>query len=270
MAKSDKPDYVLIYDGEGGVRMAPAGARIDVPPEGHISWPSERETTLALETATVAAPRRPAYVLPALGAVCLCVIGLGLGLAARPDLSAIAKPKPAPMRPAPSQTLQPTDAQMQVMVLAPPPAPVSAPASGAARLEVLPADQRRGAAPAVPAAAPAAPPLLQVTAPAHPVASQAAATDASAIERDDCRDAGSPAEIMVCRDPDLTRADRRLARAFRAAARSGVPLGQLRAEQDDWLDIREDAAERSPRAVAQIYDQRIEELEAMAAAAEPR
>lgn len=268
MAKSDKPDYVLVYDGEGGVRMAPAGTRIDVPPEGQISWPSEREPPPALETATVTVPRRPAYVLPAVGAICLCVIGLGLGLAVRPDLSAIATPKPAPMRPAPSQALQPADAQMQVMVLAPPPVPVTAPARGATRLEVLPADQRRGTPPTVAAAA-AAPPLLQARAPAPPLP-QAVAADASAIERDDCRGAGSPAEIMVCRDPDLARADRRLARAFRAAARSGVPLSQLRAEQDDWLEIREDAAERSPRAVAQIYDQRIEELEAMAAAAEPR
>lgn len=267
MVKSDKIDYVLVYDGEGGVRMAPAGTRVDIPPEGQIRWPSEPEPPLALETATVTVPPRRPYLLPIAGALGLCLVGLGLGLAARPDLSAIASPKPAPMRPAPAQAQQQAGAQMQVMVLPPAPAPVVTPARDAARLEVLPADQRRGASPTRLAAVA---PVLQVQAPARPMAVQAVAADASAVERDECRGARSPAEIMVCGDPDLSRADRRLSRAFRAAAQSGVPLGQLRAEQGDWLDIREDAAERSPRAVAQVYEQRIEELEAMAAAVEPR
>jgi uncharacterized protein len=134
---------------------------------------------------------------------------------------------------------------MKVMVLAPTPA---APAVATGRLDVLPADQRQRAVPAVMPPAPL--PSRAVTA--------------------DCGRAPSPAAAMVCADPDLARADRRMARAFRAAALSGAPLDQLRAEQDDWLEIREDAAERSPRAVAQVYDQRIGELEAMAEAAEPR
>jgi uncharacterized protein YecT (DUF1311 family) len=253
MAKSDKPDYVLVYDGEGGVRMAPAGTRVEVPPEPHINWPPEPD--LRLPEATVTAPRRPAYVLPVVGAACLCVAGLGLGFVARPRLEAVSAPPPAPM--------QPVAGRMQVAVSPPTPAAVT---PSTTRLEVLPPEQRRPAARTA-ATAPRFPSARTVAADSPPQA----AADASAVEPfDTCQDGRSPAEAMVCADPDLARADRRLARAFRAAARSGVPLRQLRAEQDDWLEIREDAAQHSPRAVAQVYDQRIEELEAMAAAAEPR
>lgn len=80
----------------------------------------------------------------------------------------------------------------------------------------------------------------------------------------DCRDAQSLGEEAVCADPTLAAADRRLERAFRRAVEAGVPYAQLRAEQDDWLSVREAAARRSPRAVASIYDQRIRELDAMA------
>jgi hypothetical protein len=45
---------------------------------------------------------------------------------------------------------------------------------------------------------------------------------------------------------------------------SGIPYRELRAEQDDWLSIREQAARRSPEAVASIYRQRIGELNAIA------
>jgi uncharacterized protein YecT (DUF1311 family) len=270
MVKSDKPDYVLVYDGEGGVRMAPAGTRIDMPQEGQISWPARPEPPLTLETVTV--PRRPAYVLPVVGAACLCLMGLTLGVVARPRLAAISAPKPAPMRPvSPQPDAQMPGAQMKVMVLAPALAPVPAAAPRADRLDVLPASQRPGASVA---SAPPTPRLspLKVSPPAPTATDPVIADSPPARPRADadCSGAHSAAEAMVCADPDLARADRRLTRAYRAAARSGVPLGQLRAEQDDWLAIREDAAQRSPRAVAQIYDQRIEELESMTAAAEPR
>lgn len=263
MAKSDKPDYVLVYDGEGGVRMAPAGTRIDVPPEGHINWPPEPDLRLAQETVTI--PRRPAYVLPLVGAACLCVAGLGLGYAARPKLAAISASAPVPMQPAQQQADAGMAPQMQVTVSPATPPPIAAVAPRSGRLEVLPPDQRLAAS--TRAAPIRRPPVAPATAD-----NPSAVADASTVERavPDCSGARSPAEAMVCADPDLARADRRLARAFRAAARSGMPLGQLRAEQDDWLDIREDAARHSPRAVAQIYEQRIEELEAMAADAEPR
>lgn len=68
---------------------------------------------------------------------------------------------------------------------------------------------------------------------------------------------------MVCDDPELARLDRRLDGAFEQAVASGVPYRSLRAEQDDWLSIREDAARQSPAAVASVYRQRIAELNAL-------
>jgi uncharacterized protein len=70
---------------------------------------------------------------------------------------------------------------------------------------------------------------------------------------------------MVCEDPGLARADRRLQRAYERALRTGsVPPRELRDDQRDWLAIREDAAHRSPAAVRSVYEQRIDELNALA------
>lgn len=80
----------------------------------------------------------------------------------------------------------------------------------------------------------------------------------------DCADTRSLADEMTCSDPGLTAADRQMVRAFRRAVRAGVPYGQLRAEQNDWMAMREDAALRSPRALARLYDQRIDDLNALA------
>ena len=79
-----------------------------------------------------------------------------------------------------------------------------------------------------------------------------------------CRYARSTSEEMVCGDPQLAAADRRLNRAYERAIASGIPARELRAEQDDWLEIREDAARRSPSAVASVYEQRIRELNRLA------
>jgi uncharacterized protein len=79
-----------------------------------------------------------------------------------------------------------------------------------------------------------------------------------------CRYARSRSEQLVCGDAELATLDRRLNRAFNRAVSSGIPFRELRAEQDDWLNIREDAARRSPDAVASIYRQRIQELNAIA------
>ncbi|MCR5878242.1 lysozyme inhibitor LprI family protein [Phenylobacterium sp. J367] len=80
----------------------------------------------------------------------------------------------------------------------------------------------------------------------------------------DCRNAGTRAERMICGDDELARLDRRLDRAFDRAVSSGIPYRELRAEQDDWLQIREDAARRSSGAVASVYSQRIRELNDLA------
>jgi hypothetical protein len=84
-----------------------------------------------------------------------------------------------------------------------------------------------------------------------------------------CRYARSRSEQMVCGDGELAQLDRRLNRAFNRAVSSGVPYRELRREQDDWLSIREDAARRSPDAVASVYRQRIRELDGIAEGGEP-
>jgi uncharacterized protein YecT (DUF1311 family) len=80
----------------------------------------------------------------------------------------------------------------------------------------------------------------------------------------DCRYARSRAEDMVCADAGLAQADRVLERSYERAVAFGVPRRMLRDEQDDWLAIRENAARYSRSAVADVYRQRIRELNAMA------
>jgi uncharacterized protein YecT (DUF1311 family) len=79
-----------------------------------------------------------------------------------------------------------------------------------------------------------------------------------------CRYARTRAESMICNDPRLAAADRRLNRAYEQAIAAGIPRRELREEQDDWLGIREQAARVSPRAVLDIYNQRADELEDLA------
>jgi uncharacterized protein len=127
-----------------------------------------------------------------------------------------------------------------------PPAPPSPVPRAPGKLEVLPPGAAQAAVREVAIAAPVAP------------APQTAGADPA------CANAGGRAAQMVCADPGLADADRALNRAYRRALRSGVPTDQLRDEQRDWLAIREEAARRSPRAVARIYEQRIDELNQIA------
>ncbi len=78
-----------------------------------------------------------------------------------------------------------------------------------------------------------------------------------------CGNLRSVAQQVVCGDPQLSAADRRMARAYALALSSGAPEEDLRADQDDWLRIREDAARYSRRALMNVYRQRIDELEAI-------
>jgi uncharacterized protein YecT (DUF1311 family) len=80
----------------------------------------------------------------------------------------------------------------------------------------------------------------------------------------DCATARPGAEQAVCADPQLADDDRRLARAYRRALRSGADPEDLRQEQRDWIAIREDAARHSPQALAQVYGQRIQDLNRIA------
>lgn len=78
-----------------------------------------------------------------------------------------------------------------------------------------------------------------------------------------CRFARSPSERMICVDPNLAAADRRLARAYREAIDAGIPERVLRRQQDVWLGAREAAARYGPEDVSRVYEARIAELEGM-------
>ena len=78
-----------------------------------------------------------------------------------------------------------------------------------------------------------------------------------------CRYARTPSERMVCVDPSLAAADRRLARAYGEAIQAGVPERVLRRQQDIWLGARDSAARYGPEDVARVYEARIAELEGM-------
>jgi uncharacterized protein len=133
------------------------------------------------------------------------------------------------------------------------------------RLEVLPPDLARLAAPQAALPQPtlpqaAAPPTLETSPPMAADPPPAPAIRASF----DCVTARPGAEQAVCADPGLAAADRRLAQAWRRAMASGADPMELRQEQRDWLAIREDAATRSRRALAQVYAQRTAELDQLA------
>lgn len=198
-------------------------------------------------------------------------IGLGLvfGLLAKPDLV-----DPTPSR-APMQPVTPPAASSAAVPVevAPSTPPTAAPAPPAGKLEVLPPDMARASQPrstVFPTAPPRPAPVVEPAAPVPREIAPApprivAAPPAPAVQPSfNCRYAGTPAERMICADPELASLDRRLDRAFERAVASGIPYRELRAEQDDWLSIREDAARRSPAAVESVYRQRIAELNDLA------
>lgn len=210
--------------------------------------------------------RRPKAVAIAASA---CVVGLALGVWAKPQFGPDGRAR-EPMKPV---VAEPLDGAMQIVVdpeKVQPPPPVT---TSGAPLEVLPTDMAAAAARNSVAQGP--PPAQRISVPkpdAAPLVAPPALPRVTEVRRPavdrvrpsfDCRAARSRAEEMVCQDPALAAADRRMAQAFRRATESGVPYAELRGEQDDWLSIREAAARRSPEAVASIYDQRTEELEAM-------
>ena len=229
--------------------------------------------------ATAAPPPRRRFALPAMtgrnlaiGAGAAVALGLVFGLWARPN---IAKDPGA----AAERTATPVPIQVQKP---PPPQPLRSDG----KLEVLSPDQAAAARmnpprasyvpappPSLPAIdtqdqtqAPAArqPPPLAV-APAPRVAQAPPIATPPARAGFDCSAARSAAEGMVCSDPELAAADRELARSYRRALQSGAaPPGAIRADQRDWLSIREEAARHSRRALASVYQQRIDELNAIA------
>ena len=224
-------------------------------------------------------PREPRRRLPAIsrnqliaGAAVAVALGLALGLWARPTLKTGAGPAQAELaaparavpieveHPAPQP--QPHGGKLDVLPQAPArPAQVQAPPTFGP--ETPPAEDASQTAPA-PIPAPrvdrtASPPSPAV--PAPPAVLQRAPGPRASF---DCSTARPGAEAMVCGDPGLAAADRELSRAYRRALASGAPPGAIRADQRDWLAIREDAARHSRRALAEVYQQRIDELNQIA------
>lgn len=114
-----------------------------------------------------------------------------------------------------------------------------------------------------------APGMAEAAAPPPPVVSDGPPADgvdatqpapAAAGPSFDCAGRLTRGQAAVCDDPGLSALDRRMARAYGEAMAAGAPMDDLRADQAEWRAAREDAAGRSPGAIAQVYDERIREL----------
>jgi uncharacterized protein YecT (DUF1311 family) len=164
-----------------------------------------------------------------------CVMGMGLGLWMRADVD---------RRAAGSALRQAT-----------PRAAADAPA--AQRVQIALAEPDEEIAPAAS--------LMDVGVSAPPLVAQTGqVVDAVFVEAPsfDCRSARTLADQMVCVDPALAEADRRLSGAYKAALGSGADHPVLARSQARWLAAREAAARTSPEALASLYEKRISELAA--------
>lgn len=154
------------------------------------------------------------------------------------------------------------------------PAPKPAPVHSNGRLQVLAPRLVHAAAPASKPARRAAPPAAPdgagpFFAPAAPADGGAAPAEIAATQPPaqpaahasfDCATARVGAEQMICSNPGLAAQDRAMARAYRRALSASASPDDMRSEQRDFMAMREDAARRSPRALAGLYDQRIHDL----------
>ena len=107
--------------------------------------------------------------------------------------------------------------------------------------------------------------LMDVGVPAPaPAAPTGEVVDAAYVEAPsfECASARTLADQMVCVDPALAEADRRMARAYKAAMSSGAAYPRLARSQARWLAAREAAAKTSPEALASLYETRTLELAA--------
>lgn len=69
-----------------------------------------------------------------------------------------------------------------------------------------------------------------------------------------------PGAALVCADPSLSAADKRLSMAYSEAEAAGVSPSQLKRQQARWLQARSAAAREAPWAVHDVYLARIAEL----------
>ena len=234
-------------------------------PAGHPPEPPHRH-----------APR-PAWL--AAGVAAAVVLGVGFGFLARPELARAPAGAKVPTAQGQSAQLAPPQAPVPITIGKPPPAAAIPQPQGkletlppemaaAARQPVRPHEAAQASAEAS-AIAPQTTPVLPSVQPPSPSSAppaEAAAPQARPQLRAsfDCSAARAGAEQMVCGDPELAAADRQMASAYRRALRAGADPFDLRQEQRDWVVIREDAARHSRRALAQVYDQRIQELDQIA------
>ncbi|HEX5776046.1 MAG TPA: lysozyme inhibitor LprI family protein [Caulobacteraceae bacterium] len=191
---------------------------------------------------------RPAEKLIVRGVAVALALGLVGGLVMRPNLEDQPPAKKVATRQV-EMPREPDDLQILVTAVPEPVTSVPPPAETAP-----PAPQPVAETPAQPRVA---------TRPYVDVAPRPAPRRASSRPSFNCRFARSQSERMVCIDPNLAAADRRLAQAYREAIDSGIPERVLRRQQDVWLSARESAARYGPQDVARVYEARISELEGM-------
>ena len=79
-----------------------------------------------------------------------------------------------------------------------------------------------------------------------------------------CSPDGSRTKVTLCADPAIAAADLDMEGAFQRALHSGAPVKALRAGQQAWLVLRDEAARRSPTDLAEAYEQRVSDLNALA------
>ena len=197
--------------------------------------------------------------------------GVGVGLALTRDdappaapVSTVAMPvEVAAVAPPP---VQPVGERLEVLTPLPP-APATLPAL-TIRPAPTPAPRMGAAAPVANGAYASArsPEPRPMPAPPRWAVDPAPEPPPPALARDEdpCGWTRSRGQQAVCSDGRLAEADLHMRRAYQAALRAGASPEALAEDQADWLEIREAAAARSPGAVASIYDQRIDELEALA------
>jgi uncharacterized protein YecT (DUF1311 family) len=257
---------------------------------GGAAPPPERRPA---SSRTARPPRRRRRLLFAAGLAVALAAGVAFGYVARLEFlngpAGSQRQAGTPVVPAPASPPTPVTPPPALTIAQAPPPPTAPAAQVAGRLETLPPEmaaasqgpvRRRAESPdaAIPDDDAPAQSEAASTEPAQPPARAAPQTPAAPEAPPpapapqlhasfDCAAAQTEGEQLVCSDPMLAAADRQMSRAYRRALRAGVDPAGLSQEQQDWAAIREDAARHSRRAVAQVYDQRIRELNEMAAEA---
>ena len=222
---SDDADYVLIYDGENGLRMAPRAAAAafagEDPAELNVAQPEARLLPHGSRRGRAAAVIGAVIALGLVG----FVAGQGWRL--------------------------PGGAGRTVV-------PAAIEATPAARTVATQPEPTAAAAPRLRTAAPARHAHVAVR-PTRVAAAKVRVRPPPAA----CIGARGRAEQMICRDPELTAQQARLDRALKSAAQAGVPAGDLEDGQTAWLAQRDTAVGRSRDEVAAAYRQRIEAVESL-------